>query len=91
MDDKEYFNTIREMLKEYSPLIIAMGPMEFIRYNKNDIVRELFDNGRVSGNFLRKYSPKLYDNEDLEVEIINQVTIAQGIRRDLTDGGTTAE
>lgn len=91
MDDKEYFNTIREMLKEYSPLIIAMGPMEFIRYNKNDIVRELFDNGRVSGNFLRKYSPKLYDNEDLEVEIINQVTIAQGIRRDLTDDGTTAE
>ena len=85
-DDREYFDTIRSMLTEYSPLVIAMGPVEFRAYNANKDVDELFNTGKISGNFLRRYTPKLYDNEDLEVEIINQITLSQSLRRDLEDG-----
>lgn len=88
MDDREYFATIRNMLNEYSPLLIAMSPAEFIAYNSNKDIDELFNTGKVSGNFLRRYTPKLYDNEDLEVEIINQITLSQSLRRDLEYGRT---
>ena len=85
-DDKEYFRIVRDMLSEYSPFVLAVGPMEFIRLSPDEDIINLFQSGRLSGNFLRKYSPKLYDNEDLEVEIINRITMAQEIRRDLIDG-----
>lgn len=99
-DDRQYYNTVRNLLTEYSPIIIAngLGPMEFIAYCKledddqlpSDVI-SLFNNSRVNGNFLRRYSPKLYQNEDLEVDIINKITLADALRRDLTDGGSNAE
>lgn len=97
-DDKQYFDTVHQMLLSYSPVIIAMGPMEFIASCKfedddelpSDVIN-LFNTGRVNGNFLRKYSPKLYENDDLEIDIINHVTLAQQLRRDLTNGGSETE
>ena len=49
--------------------------MEFLRYIDDNEVFELFNSNKVNGNFLRKYSPKLYQNEDLKVEIINEITL----------------
>ena len=83
MNEDAYFDTINEMLLAYSPLVTAMGPMEFIYYNMDGNIVELFNTGRVTGNFLRKYSPKLYANEDLQMSIINNVTIAATLGRDL--------
>lgn len=91
VDDANFLDVIRGMLNEYSPLVIAIGPMEFIDYNRNEDVKNLFNTGKVNGNFLRKYSPKLYDNEDLEVEIINNIVLQMSLRRDLEDGRSSAE
>lgn len=93
VSDKVYFDTINEMLKEYSPLVLAVTPMHFIQlseYTQADELIDLFSDGRISGNFLRRYSPKLYANEELEVDIINHITMAQQLRRDLTDGDSAA-
>lgn len=75
MNDDKYFSFIETMLESYSPLILEIGPMEFLRYVDDNEVFELFNSNKVNGNFLRKYSPKLYQNEDLKVEIINEITL----------------
>ena len=78
LSDEEYFKKIEDKLIEYSPLILDIGPMEFIRYMEDEELLELFNSTKVNGNFLRKYSPKLYQNEDLKVEIINEITLLEG-------------
>ncbi len=73
-DDRVYFNTVREMLTGFSPLVTVIGPMEFVKYRGDQEIYDLFNNGKVTGNFLRKYSPKLYNHEAFEVELINHIT-----------------
>ena len=78
-DDSQFFNTVRDMLAQYSPFILALSPLEYIKtvgkmYEADD-VQELFESGQITGNFLRKYSPKLYQNDDLECEIISDITM----------------
>lgn len=86
-DDRKYYSTIREMLKGYSPLVTAIGPMEFLRYSGNQDVLDMFENGNVSGNFLRKYSPKLYQFEEFEVELISHITMVQEVKEEILNGG----
>lgn len=75
LEDRLYYSRIREILAEYSPIVMNLGPEEFLKYCQySEDVITLFDMGRVSGNFLRKYSPRLYQNEDYECEIIAFIT-----------------
>lgn len=75
LEDRLFYSRIREILTNYSPVIMIIGPMEFIRLcNNTNEIYELFDTGRVVGNFLRKFSPRLYQNEEFECEIIAYIT-----------------
>ena len=72
--DDTFFQKLQELLEAYNPLITNIEPLQFITFTGDREVRELFLTDRIVGNFLMKYSPKLYQNEDLAVEIINYVT-----------------
>lgn len=78
-DDSQFYNTVSDMLTQYSPLLIAISPLEYIKLVNEqfdaDDVQELFETSQITGNFLRKYSPKLYKNEDFECEIISAITL----------------
>ena len=88
MNDDEYFKRIQELLPQYSPLFVTIGPMEFLQIRNDQEIIELFENNRVTGNFLRKYSPKFYANPDYEVDVVNNITIAQNFREDYNRLGT---
>ena len=62
-------------------------PTEFLKIRGDMEIAELFDNGQVVGNFLRKYSPKFYQNEEFQVEVINYVTMTGQLGKELADGG----
>lgn len=82
-DSREYFKNLRALLIHYSPLITTFGPMEFLKYRGDQDIIEFFNDGKVVGNFLRKYSPKLYQNEEFEVELINYITMVQQINQEV--------
>lgn len=84
-DDREYFNRVQELVATYSPLILSMGPMDFLNYRHDTEIVEMFDNGKVVGNFLRKYSPKFYQNEEFMVEVINHITMISQFKTDLVE------
>lgn len=83
VDDKEYFKMVRELVSSFNPLITSFGPIEFLQYRGEKEILEMYENGKIVGNFLRKYSPKLYDNEEYECEIINHITSIQAFSKDL--------
>lgn len=78
LDDNEYFDTIQDLMNLYTPLL-TMTPTEFLKYRGDEEIIELFDSGVVSGNFLIKYTPKLYANEEFQVELINHITMIQSL------------
>lgn len=84
---REYHKTLRQLLTNYSPLITSFGPMEFLRYKKDQEIIQFFEDGKVTGNFLRKYSPKLYQNEEFEVDLINYITMVQQIKEEVFNNG----
>lgn len=85
IDDREYFNKVEELVMSHNPLITSIGPMEFLRYRNDVEVIEMFDNGKVVGNFLRKYTPKFYQNEEYRVDVINHITMIQQFKTDLVE------
>ena len=74
LDDRAYYARIQEVLTNYSPLVLAIGPNEFLRYCGDEDIVEIFNSGRAVGNFLRKYSPRLYQNEEFECDIVAEIT-----------------
>lgn len=86
LEDRLLYPRIREILSNYSPVIMVIGPMEFIRLcNNSEDVYSLFDSGRVVGNFLRKYSPRLYQNEEFECELIAYITSVVELNKETQD------
>lgn len=90
-DDREYFNRVQELVASYSPLILSMGPMDFLNYRHDMEIVEMFDNGKVVGNFLRKYSPKFYQNEEFMVEVINHITMIEQFKTNLVESASEFE
>lgn len=87
-DHREYMRTINNLMtNNYSPLITTFGPMEFLKYRGDQEMIQLFETGKVVGNFLRKYSPKFYKNEEFEVEVINYITMIQQIKEEVFNHG----
>ena len=84
--DDEFFEVVKNTMQYYSPLVIAIGPVEFLRYCEDDNIIEQFNANKITGNFLRKYSPRLYQFEEFEVEIINQITLLQEFKEEQIDG-----
>ena len=77
LDDDNFQQLIETLLNEYSPMITSVGPLEFLRQTDGNDIAELLENNEISGNYLKKYSCKLYKNEDFEVEIINEIIMQQ--------------
>lgn len=84
-DDDEYMYAINEYMKSYTPLIVGIKPVDFLKYSGDEEICELFDDGIINGNFLRKYTPKLYQNEEFEVDIIDNIIITQHFRNSISD------
>lgn len=86
-DHKEYLRTIRNLMPGYTPLITTFGAMEFLKYRGDEEIIQMFEEGKVVGNFLRKYSPKLYQNEEFEVELINYISMVQQFKEEVFNNG----
>ena len=73
-DSGEYYNRATEVIQNYFS-ILPITPEEFLLKLKQDQLLELYSDGRIAGNFLQKYSPKLYRHDDLLVDILTQIMI----------------
>ena len=87
-NDDEYFKKLQELMDRYSPLLTTMTPTTFLKYRGDQEVYDLFENGMVAGNFLRKYSPKLYQNDEFLVDLTNYITMIHQFKKDLVDSNT---
>lgn len=94
LNDERYFQRVKVLMGNYSPLFSTMGPQEFLKLANNPEISWLFNTGAVSGNFLRKYSPKFYRNDEFMVDIINEVTLTYAFAKEAKNtiqGGTASE
>lgn len=73
LDDKAFYDRIHELMGEYSAMITTMGPNEFLTYCNDEEIMDIFNSGAASGNFLRKYSPRLYQHEEFECDIVSEL------------------
>lgn len=83
MDDTQHYKLIDELLTEYSPLIRCMTPTKFIHMTGQTQIAELYDEGQIAGNFLRKYTCKLYQNEEFKVQLVSQITSIQDLKKQI--------
>lgn len=84
----EYFNMITGIIEtNYTPLITTITPTDFLKFSSEKDISDMFENGFITGNFLRKYSPKFYRNEEFQVELINYVTMVISFKKELTKDG----
>lgn len=75
LTEDQYFYQVQTLLvEEYSPLITTITPINFLRYIGDEDVIEIFESCIVTGNFLTKYTAKLYENESYKIELINSIT-----------------
>jgi hypothetical protein len=83
LDDDAYFNQVQTLMELFSPLIQKVTPVEFIQLTGDKEIYDLFTNNQIIGNFLRKYTPKLYQNEVFSMEIINYTTMIRLFEEDM--------
>lgn len=83
LSDDEFYKQAEDMIPGYSPIMYAVGPQEFRRLsNATEDLNNLFDSNKVVGNFLRRYSPRLFENEDFQVDILAHVAVVHGVKGD---------
>lgn len=85
LDNKEFYDVVRKEIEPYSSAIIVIRPTEFLELCKETDIIEMYKNGTVSGNFLRKYSPRLYKNEEFECDLIAHITSIIEYQKELTN------
>ena len=82
--DDQWYDTIKSMLEGYSPIIVEISPVMFLRYIGNEDLRTMYEEeSMITGNFLRKYSPRLFQNEEFEIELISNITLTKDVKEDL--------
>lgn len=85
LSDDEWFKKLQSLMLLYSPLLSGVKPDEFLRYRGDEEIIELFEEGQVTGNFLRKYSPKFYQNDEFQVEVINYITMCSQFGKEIAN------
>lgn len=85
-DDKEYYNVVNELLQLYTPLVTGVTPEQFLQYRGAEDITGFFNDGKVVGNFLRKYTPKLYQNDEFQCELITYITMTEQFKEDIVNG-----
>lgn len=83
-NDEEYFQFIEDQMEKYSPLFTTITPTKFLHYCKDEEILNLYESGIIAGNFLRKYSPKFYQNEEFRIQVVNQITLIHQFKEDIT-------
>ncbi len=86
LSDNEYFKKIQSLMMLYSPLMTGVTPTEFLEYRGDQELIALFEDSEVVGNFLRKYSPKFYQNEEFQVDVINYITMCSQLGKEIVNG-----
>lgn len=86
--DDQWYDTIHGMLEGYSPVIVEISPLMFLKYIGNTELISMYEDGILTGNFLRKYSPRLYENEEYEVELVSNITLTKDVKEDLVNATT---
>lgn len=82
--DDTYFETIRNIIdEEYSPLMKHIDCRQFIQYCNDEAMLALFDENQITGNFLRKYSPKLYENDSFYVNLVTYITLLKSFKEEI--------
>lgn len=81
-EDDLYWTTLEAELKEFSPLVKCLTPTEFLQALDEEVYT-LFEQGYMVGNFLTKYSPKLYQKEEFKIEIMNNVTASIAVQEEV--------
>ena len=72
------------MLEGYSPIVVDISPIMFLKYIGNDELLSLYEDERlITGNFLRKYSPRLDQNTEFEIELVSNITLTKDVKEDL--------
>lgn len=86
--DDQFFSAMDILIRSYySPLITGFTPTQFIDYIGDDELQMLFDDGEITGNFLRKYSPKFYRNDEFRCELINDFILIQQFGKEISPNG----
>ena len=57
-------------MEDYYGLITILDCESFLKISGNSTIVDMYNQGYFNGNFLRKFSPKLYENVDLITDII---------------------
>lgn len=83
VSDDEYFTQLQSLMEIFSPLITTITPVEFLQITGDVEIYNLFTNGKINGNFLRKYTPKLYQNDIYAVEVVNYTTMTRLFKAEL--------
>ena len=82
--DDQWYDAIHQMLEGYSPIVVDISPIMFLKYIGNDELLSLYeDEGLITGNFLRKYSPRLDQNTEFEIELVSNITLTKDVKEDL--------
>lgn len=71
----KYLEKAQEIILNYGGIITQVSLPQFLQITKAEQIYELYENGQIIGNFLRRYSPRLYKHPDYLVEILNQLMI----------------
>ena len=71
----KYLEKAQEIIMNYGGLISQVDIEQFLQITKAETIYDLYDSGEIIGNFLRRYSPRLYRHPDYLVEILNQLMI----------------
>jgi len=82
-NDDTFFHIVEDKMHDHDPIFTTMDVPTFLIYSGNREVYEYFESNDVSGNFLKKLSPKFYINEDFKVDIINAIVIHQQFHKDV--------
>lgn len=90
--DDEFYQKVDDLLDSfYTPLITSITPIKFIEYTGDDDMLEMYQDGDVTGNFFRKYTPKLYQNDEFRCELISFITLTDQFSREMEKDGRSAE
>lgn len=74
-DDDRRLTRINDLLTtEFNPIITTMTPIDFLRFTGDPDILKLFEEHRLVGNFLLRYTPRLYKHEVYVIELINHIT-----------------
>lgn len=85
-DNRQFIAEVKTLLSDYMPIITTFGVNDFLKMRGEETIIEMNDNNQWTGNFLKKYSPKLYQNETLVADIISQTAIIYDIKEELNNG-----